>query len=386
MKKLIDSNLWIIEDIPVNRQAQIFLTMMAGWMNRKQQRVIEFLMAENKVLKEQFDKTGKKLRLTDAQRYELAKKGKLLARKDLQAYASLVTPRTILDWHRKLVAQKYTANQEVRTERQKQMAEVRKLAIQFAEENADWGYGRIQGALANLGYEVSETTVGNILRKAGILPAPERKSTGNWGRFIRSHLDVTAVADFFTVEVWSLKGLVRYHVLFVMTLGKREVKIAHIGCDPDGQVMEQIARNLTDCDDGFLNGQRFFICDHDSLYTKAFRETLASSGIETIRTRVGCPVQNAYAESFVSTIRRECLDHLILFGEKSLRRAISQYMEHYHHERNHQGIDNLVPFPYTASRAESQGVIRKSERLGGLLKYYHREIEPEERKERELAA
>lgn len=360
--------------------------MMAGWMNRRQQAVIEYLLEENRVLKEQFDKTGKKLRLNDHQRSELAKRGKVLGWKQLQQYATLVTPQTIMDWHRKFVALKYTAKRTINTEGQKRMAAIRELTIKFAVENVDWGYGRIQGALANLGYEISDTTVGNILRAEGIFPAPERKRHGNWKRFIRSHLHVTAVADFFTVEVWSLKGLVRYHVLFVMTLGKREVKIAHIGCDPDGEVMANVARNLTNCEDGFLNGQQFFVCDHDTLFTKTFRETLASSGIETIRTRVGCPVQNAYAESFVASIRRECLDHLIFFGEKSLRKAISEYMEHYHHERNHQGIDNLVPFPYAPRTEGLQGTIRKSERLGGLLNYYHRESEPRQPKEEQLAA
>jgi len=355
-------------------------------MNRKQQEVIEYLLEENRVLKQQFDATGKKLRLNDMQRRSLAKKGKKLGWTALQEYATLVTPTTILAWHRKLVAAKYTGRRTVNAERQKEMAIIRDLCVKFAEENPDWGYARIQGALANLGHEVSDTTVGNILRAKGIVPAPERGKQSNWKRFVRSHLDVMAVADFLTVEVWTLRGLVRFHLFFVMTLGKRQVHIAHIGCQTDGTVMEQVARNLTDCDDGFLKGMEYFICDHDPLFTRRFRDTLESSKVEVIQTRVGCPQQNGYAERFVKSIQTECLDHLIFLGEKSLRKAVKSYLEHYHHERNHQGLDNLIPFPSSPSRPDKQRTIRKSERLGGLLNYYHREFDPENGKEEALAA
>tara|TARA_B100001971_G_scaffold186646_1_gene186735 strand:- start:104 stop:673 length:570 start_codon:yes stop_codon:yes gene_type:complete len=133
-------------------------------------------------------------------------------------------------------------------------------------------------------------------------------------------MDVMSVADFFTVEVWTLRGLVRYHVFFVMNLAKRQVEIAHIGCQVNGAVMTQVARNMTDSCDGILRGRHFFVCDHDSLYTKEFRQILTDSGVEVIQTRVGCPQQNGYAESFVSAIKRECIDHMIFFSEKSLRK------------------------------------------------------------------
>jgi putative transposase len=349
--------------------------MLAGWMNRQQQAVIEYLLQENRILKEQFDRTGRKLRLDNRQRRELAKRGKAMSWSDLQAYATLVRPETILAWHRKLVALKYTARRKIRTEGQKRMEVIRELCVKFAEENPGWGYGRIQGALANVGYKISGTTVGNILRDKGIFPSPERGKQSNWKRFIRSHMDVTAVADFFTVEVWTLRGLVRYHVFFVMKLAQRQVEIVHIGCQVDGQVMTQLARNLTDAFDGYLKGMRFFVCDHDPLYTAAFRQVLRDAGIKVIQTRVGCPQQNGYAESFVATIQREYLDHLILFGEKSLRRAVTEYMEHFHRERNHQGLDNQIPFPKDPRSGLNTGLIVKSERLGGLLNYYHREKE-----------
>jgi len=137
-------------------------------------------------------------------------------------------------------------------------------------------------------------------------------------------MSVISVADFFTVEVWTLRGLVRYHVFFVMDLAKRTVEIAHIGCQVDGQVMAQVARNLTDYEDGFLCGKRFFICDNDPLYTQQFETILNSAGIELINTMPYVPEQNGYAERFVRSIKKECLDHLIwaLVIMSSLRSSV----------------------------------------------------------------
>ncbi len=170
----------------------------------------------------------------------------------------------------------------------------------------------------------------------------------------------------------------RFQVFFVMQLAKRKVEIAHIGCQTDGQVMAQVARHLTEADNGFLSDMDYFLCDHDVLYTKEFRKTLDDSGVEVIRTRIGCPQQNGYAERFVKSIQTECLDHFIFLGEKPLRRAVESYLDHYHHERNHQGLDNLIPFPYSTSKPDKSSTIRKFERLGGLLNYYQRENGKEE--------
>ena len=194
------------------------------------------------------------------------------------------------------------------------------------------------------------------------------------------------VADFLTTEVWTLKGLVRYHTLFVMNLAKRKVQIAHISCQMNGEVMAQVARNLTDSEDGFLKGMEYFVCDRDSLFTKSFCETLESSGVSVIRTRIGAPEQNGYAERFVKSIKTECLDKLIFFGENSLRKAVDEYVLHYHHERNHQALDNLIPFPQSPIIKGQGGSVVKFERLGGLLNYYHREFEERsERKEPKTA-
>ncbi|MBC2593876.1 transposase [Ruficoccus amylovorans] len=362
----------------MNRQLTTFLGFMAGWIGRRQQLVIDYLLEENRVLKEQFDATGKKLRLTNAQRRNLAIKGRKLRWTQLMQYANLVKPETLYAWHRRFVQLKYTAKTKVKTAGQSRMAAIRELCLKFAVENTGWGYGRIQGALSNIGYTISRTTVGNILRAAGIEPSPDRGKESNWKRFIRTHLSVISVADFLTTEVWTLRGLVRYHTFFVMNLARREVHIAHIDCQVNGQVMAQVARNLTDAEDGFLKGMEYFICDHDALYTHQFRNTLKSAGVDVIQTSVGYPEQNGYAESFVSSIKRECLDRLIFFGEKSLRKAVSEFVKHYHGERNHQGLNNQIPFPQAPRTKGCDGLIVKSERLGGLLNYYHRVPDPDE--------
>jgi len=319
-----------------------------------------------------------KLKLSNTQRRKLAKAGEKLGRKGLMQYASIVTPDTILAWHRRLVALKYTAKRKINTDRQQEMELIKEFCVKFAEENLTWGYARIQGALANIGYTVCEATVANILKAAGILPAPERMKKSNWKQFVRSHMATMCVADFLTTEVWTVKGLVRCHTLFVMNLAKRQVQIAHIGCQVNGQVMAQVARNLTDYEDGFLQGMEYFVCDHDPLFTKQFEAILDSSDVTLLRTRVATPQQNGFAERFVKSIKEECLNKLIFFGEKSLRNAVESYVIHYHHERNHQGLDNLIPFPHAAHAKGKSGSVVKFERLGGLLNYYHREYGKEE--------
>ncbi|MDQ8207922.1 integrase core domain-containing protein [Coraliomargarita sp. SDUM461003] len=354
-------------------QLTIFLAAMAGWLNRRQLDVINYLHAENEILKEQLEKKDVKLALSNTQRRKLAKCGKKLERKGLMQYASIVTPDQILYWHRKLVALKYTAKRKIQTDRQKEMETIREFCIKFAEENASWGYGRIQGAFSNFGYEVSETTVGNMLRAAGIPPSEERMKRSTWKQFVRSHMATMCVADFLTTEVWTMRGLVRYHTLFVMNLAKSRVQIAQISCQMNGQVMAQVARNLTDSEDGFLYKMEYFVCDNDPLFTNEFCETLETSGVKVIKTRVAGPEQNGYAERFVKSLKEECLDRMIFFGERSLRKAINEYVEHYHHERNHRGLDNMIPFPYASETKGRSGSVVKFERLGGLLNYYHRE-------------
>jgi putative transposase len=228
------------------------------------------------------------------------------------------------------------------------------------------------GALANLGYEISDQTVGNFLRRHGLSPAPERKRTTTWAAFIRTHLALLAGADFFTAEVLTLRGLVTYYVLFFIHLESRRVAIAGLTVHPDKPWMKQIARNVTMEDYGALRDCRYLLHDRDTKFTRSFRAVMASGGVEPLVLPARSPNLNAYAERWVRSVKEECLSKVILFGERSLRRALNGYVEHFHAERNHQGKDNVLLFPLATDR-QREGPVSCRERLGGLLRYYHRE-------------
>jgi transposase InsO family protein len=242
----------------------------------------------------------------------------------------------------------------------------------MAQENRSWGYTRIQGALKNLGHEVGRGTIAKVLNEAGIDSAPARRKGTTWKEFLRKQWAVLGATDFFTVEVWTAAGLVRYHVLFVMRLATRQVQIAGIIPEPHGRWMEQMARNLTDGLDGFLNGCRYLIHDRSSLFTAQWSSILESAAVKNVRLPPSSPNLNAYAERFVRTVRETCLDQVVLIGEGSLRRVIGELMEHLHRERNHQGLGNNIIEPELPG-FPAAGQIRCRERLGGMFRYYYRE-------------
>ncbi len=193
----------------------------------------------------------------------------------------------------------------------------------------------------------------------------------SWETFLKAHWGAIAATDFFSVEVLTRTGLVRYFVLFIIDLRSRRVEIAGIARRPDGEWMKQIARNLTDAEDGFLNGARYLIHDRDPLFTDAFRALLELSDVKTVKLPARSPDLNAYAERFVLSIRSECLDQIIPLGERHLRKAVREYTEHYHAERNHQGRGNeLIETP--CEELNMDGTVECQERLGGVLKYYRR--------------
>ena len=346
------------------------LLALAGWINRKQQDVIDYLKEENRVLREHLP--GGRVRFTDAQRRRLAVRGKALGCRLLRGMATLDTPETLLGWYRRLIARKYDGSKRHGPGRPPKPREIRELVIRMAQENPSWGYPRIQGALGNLGHEISPSTVKRILREHGLDPAPERSKRTPWKTFLKAHWEVLAAGDLFAVEVMTLRGLVRYMVSFVMELKSRRVQVAGVAVDPDGRWMEQLARNLTDAVDGFLVGKRFLIHDRDPLFTKSFEVVLKAVGITSIRLPARSPNLNAFAERFVRSIKSECMDRMIFFGEASLCRALEAYVAHYHGERNHQGLGNrLIDTPGT--HPCGTGPVRCRERLGGMLRFYHRE-------------
>jgi putative transposase len=330
----------------------------------------EYLAAENRILKAQLNG---RLRLSDAERKMLGEIGHRLGRKALADVATVARPDTILGWYRKLVARKFDGSRARRRPgRPRIKPEVEQLIVRMASENRSWGYDRIAGALANLGYDISDQTVGNVLRRHGLPPAPERKRTTTWAAFIRTHMDLLAGTDFFTAEVLTLRGLVTYYVLFFIHLESRRVVIAGITVHPNEAWMKQMARNATMDEYGALLGCRYLLHDRDTKFTRSFRAIVASGKVEPMALPAQSPNLNAYAERWVRSVKEECLSRVILFGERSLRRALSEYVDHFHAERNHQGRGNVLLFP-RATAWQCEGPMQCRERLGGLLRYYHRE-------------
>src|SRR3989454_5889885 len=230
---------------------RLLLATLAGWVNRHQQQVIDYLVEENRALREQL--RGRRVRLSDDQRRRLAAKGQRLGRRVLRQVATIVTPDTILRWYRRLIAQKWTWECR-RQGRPGLMKEIATLIVRMATENPAWGYSRIQGALKNLDHRGARRTVAKVLKDNGIPPAPGRPSS--WRTFLRAHWGAIAAADFFTTEVWTSRGLVTYYTLFVLDLKSRRVQLAGSTPNPDATFMTQAARHLTDAVDGFLSGHR----------------------------------------------------------------------------------------------------------------------------------
>ncbi len=241
----------------------------------------------------------------------------------------------------------------------------------MAAENRNWGYLRIQGALSNLGHGLARGTIANFLKRNGIEPAPERVRKTTWKEFLTQHWEQIVAADFFTVEVWTGKGLRRFMVLFFIELSTRRVQIAGISAKANGFWMKQIGRNVTDAVDGPLRGKRYLIHDRDPLFTADFLSTLAEAATESVKLPPRSPNLNSHAERFVRSIKESCLERMILFGEEALRTAVREFVAHYHGERNHQGIGNLLIFP-GHSLADRSGPVRCRSRLGGMLNYYDR--------------
>ena len=350
---------------------RFLLIAASGWMNQTQVQMIEYLREENRVWREQLG--DRRLRFIDDQRRRLAAKAKGLGRKLLAEVASVVTPETLLAWHRQLIAQKYDGSRQRGPGRPRTRQEIEALVVRLAEENRDWGYRRLQGALSHLGHKIARSTIAGILARHGLEPAPERSRKTTWKEFLTRHWELIVAGDFFTVEVWTRRGLQRFVVLFFLDLSTRQVEIAGVASTVNGLWMSQVGRKVTDAVDGILNGKRYLIHDRDPLFTAEFLSLLAGVGVESVKLPPRSPNLNAHAERFVRSIKESCLDHLILFGEQSLRTAMKNFIVHYHTERHHQGLGNrlLQPEP---SHVGSTGAVQRRERLGGMLNYYYRAV------------
>src|SRR5882724_4084992 len=252
---------------------RLLLATLAGWVNRHQQQAIDYLVEENRALREQL--RGRRVRLSDDQRRRLAAKGQRLGRRVLRQVATIVTPDTILRWYRRLIAQKWTWECR-RQGRPGLMKEIATLIVRMATENPAWGYSRIQGAVKNLDHRVARSTVAKVLKDNRLPPAPGRPSS--WRSFLRAHWGAIAGADFFTTEVWTPRGLVTYYTLFVIDLRCRRVHVVGSTPNPDAAFMAQAARSLTDAVGGFLSVHRVLICDRDGKWTARFRDIVEGAG------------------------------------------------------------------------------------------------------------
>jgi putative transposase len=345
------------------------LAYVTGSVNQELLLRNEYLAAENRILR---SKLPSRLRLCNPERATLAEIGKRLGRKALREVACVAKPDPILAWYRRLVAQKFDGSKHRQYPGRPAIeADVEALVVRMARENSGWGYDRIAGALANLGHHLSDQTVGNILRRHGLAPAPKRSQITSWKDFLAAHMNVLAGCDFFTVEVLTWRGLMTYYVLFFIHLESRRVIVAGITRHPDREWMEQIGHSATQDTWGYLHPCRYVLHDRDTKFCASFRSALASGGVKTISLPARSPNLNAFAERWVRSVKQECLSKLILFGEAPLSRVLAEYSRHYHSERNHQGKSNKLLFPHP-DELNQPGPVECRHRLGGLLKYYRR--------------
>jgi putative transposase len=271
---------------------RLLLISLAGCLNQHQCDVIDYLQEENRVLREQLG--NKRLRFNDDQRRRLAVRAKKLGWRVLHELSSIVTPETLLTWHRKLIAWKYHGSKKRGPGHPRVQGEIQQLVVRMATENRDWGYRRIQGALANLGHEVARGTIANMLKEHGLEPAPERNRKTTWKEFLGRHREVIVAADFFTVEAWTRRGLTRYVVLFLIDQSSRQVEVAGLARQANGLWMSQVARNLSDTEEGFLASKTYLIHDRGDtpVIAESARRRFTSDPNKNLT--VGSDVNNEY--------------------------------------------------------------------------------------------
>jgi putative transposase len=222
--------------------------------------------------------------------------------------------------------------------------------------------------LKNLGHHVGRSTIARILKAAGIPPSRERPMT--WQTFVRAHWPALVAADFFTTEVWTARGLVTYYTAFVIELQTRRVHVLGSTLHSDNDFVVQAVRGLLAEAGSLLGEGRILICDRDPKWTHAMEDLLTAAGVRVVRTPAAAPNCNAHAERFVRSIKKECLERIVPVSDWHLRRAIREFVEHYHAERNHQGIGNALIERPPAQRVT--GAVRRRQRVGGILNFYYR--------------
>ena len=282
-------------------------------------------------------------------------------------FALLVSPETLLRWHRELIRGKWAAYARRSPHPARaRPSQLHQLILRLAQENPRWGYRRVQGELLKLGHRCSHLTARRLLRRHALPPAP-RRSQRSWREFIRQHADQILATDFFVVNtVW----LTRLYVLFFIEIGSRRVHMAGCTYNPTGAWVVQQAGNLVwKLQDGELPA-KFLLRDRDAEFSGAFDEVFQSEGVEVIRLPYRSPRANSFAERWVGTARREVLDHLLIFGQHHLARVLDEFIEHYHEARPHQGLGQRRPYEPAEVNPRTYGPVERRDRLGSLLHEY----------------
>jgi putative transposase len=308
-------------------------------------------------------------RLQPKDRALLAALSRLLPRARWSVF--LVRPETLLGWHRRMVARRWTYPTTAKG-RPPVSDEVQRLVVRLARENPRWGYRRIHGELLRLGWRVSASSIRRILRAHELDPAP-RRASASWQSFLCQQAAGIVACDFFTVDTIFLQ---RVYVLFVIEVGRRRVHLAGVTAHPTGLWVAQQARELVASLGDQAVAWRFLIRDRDTKFTRVFDDVWRSTGAEVICTPVRAPNANAYAERWVGTVRRECLDQLLIVGRHQLVRVLRRYIEHYNRRRPHRSLGHATPVPSVNARpvgAAGVGQPRRRDVLGGLIHEYEYE-------------
>jgi putative transposase len=341
------------------RQIMAWLGLLARSAQSKNAEIL-VLRHEVAVLRRQVNRP----RLSWADRAVLAALTGLLSR--ACRLHRIVTPATILRWHRDLVKRRWTQPRHHRTGGRRTPPELRRLVLRLAAENSSWGYRRIHGELAGLGYQIAASTVWSILKRAGIDPAPRREGP-SWRQFLRGQARGILATDFFCVDTLLLQ---RLYVLFVVEHATRRIHLLGVTANPGGWVAQHARNFLMDLGDRAAEF-RFLVRDRDSTFTSVFDAVFANEGIQILHTPVRAPQANAIAERWIGTVRRELLDRILIVNHHHLTAVLTEYVAHYNHHRPHRALLQAAPLRSLPPPASpSQLHLRRRDLLDGLIHEY----------------
>ena len=350
------------------RFAYLAVLRMFGWLallarpDRARDAEILILRHQVAVLQRQV----KAPRLSWADRAVLSALARLLPGSQLRQLRLIISPRTLLRWHADL-ARRHWAHPRRAPGRPRTAQAVRTLILEMARDNPGWGYRRIHGELAGLGYKLAPSTVWQVLKNAGIDPAP-RRSGRTWRAFLEAQAKTILATDFFHADTVFLR---RLYVLFFIEHGTRRVHLAGITACPTGEWVAQQARNLLMDLGDHADGVKFLIRDRDAKFTAAFDAVFAAASTRIIKTPVRAPRANAIADRWVGSARRECLDRMLITGERHLRLVLDEYIDHYNASRPHRALQQKPPAGRAHPPAEVTGIrVLRRDRLGGLIHEY----------------